>query len=166
MSGSRWTVIRDNIVDAIRALPLYDGTPVFKLGIPNDIFLMTERRAIGVCLTEDEWMSIDLGLTDRLDQPAEMTIPIVLYATSEAAPAAALEEPGQLDDLTAMILGTNAGPWRGTGIRGVDVGVPGETGGVYLRAIRTTIIPDQMRAEGAGGALCKVIFFRTTVIAL
>jgi hypothetical protein len=166
LSG-RLTTIRDNIVAAITALPGYNGTPVFKLGIPHDLFWLGPRVAIGVCLSEEDYLHPDEGLGDRLDREAEMLIPICVLSTSEANVAAALEEDVTgIDDLSALILGSHHGPMAGPGLRSANVGVVGETGGVYLRAIKTTLIPDPKRSEGSGGALMKVILMRTTAVPL
>jgi hypothetical protein len=167
VSGSRWTVIRNNVIAAIKALPLYDpAIPVYALGVPPDIFGMGTRVALGVCLSQDIWLDVDSALSYYVDREAEMNIPIVILTTSEASPAGALEEAGMIDDLTAMILGTAVGPMTGPGLRSADVGVAGETGGVYLRSVTSTLVPGPDRALGAGGALAKVILMRTTSVPL
>ncbi len=166
MSGSRWAVIRQNIEQAIKQLPLYDGTPVFQVGIPADLFNSQADTAIGVCVADDTWLDYDKGLSSYLDREAEMDIPIGIYNHSTASAAGVFMEDGAIDDLSALLLGTTAGPKKGPGIRSVDVGVPGETGGVYLRAIKSQVIPGPKRAEGSGGPLVKVILFRTTSVPL
>lgn len=159
--------IRDNIVAAIRALPGWpQEVPVEKLGLPQDAFFRGHRAMVGVCLTTDKWTSIDLGLGDNLDQPCEMDLQIVVYATSELSPAGALDpDDGNIDGLVGMLLGSNRAGY-GRGLRDVDVGVPSQTGAVRCRAVSTSLMADQKRAEGAGGAMAKVLSMRTTVVAL
>jgi hypothetical protein len=164
----RWSPIRINIVNGIKAIPGWPrDVEVRALGIPQDAFFQGWRRGVGVCLSaEDEWQSIDKGLNDRLDQPAEMNVPICIYSYSEASPAGALEaRDGGIDTLASLLLGSNVTGYT-RGIRSVDIGIPFETGGVYLRAVKTQLIPEQKRAEGSGGGLVKVIMFRTTTLPL
>lgn len=141
--------IRDNIVAAILALPTWPAeVPVEKLGLPTDAFYRGYRRMVGVCLTEDEWHSLDLGLNDPLDQPATMELSIVVYSTSELSPVGALEpDDGMIDGLVGAILGSGRGGY-GPGLRSADVGVPGQTGAVRCRAVRTQLMADEKRALG------------------
>jgi hypothetical protein len=165
---SRQAVIRDNIVAAIKALPGWPpDVPVEKLGLPADAFHRDHRTMVGVCMTDEAWTSIDLGLGDPVDQPAEMNVQIIVYATSESGDPAAVFSPddGNIDGLVSKILGSNV-PGYGPGLRNADVGVPGETGAVRLRAVRTQLIAEQKRAEGSGGALAKIIQMRTTALPL
>jgi len=159
---NRFTAIRSNIVDAIKALPGINGTPVRKLGVPEDLFHLGDRQAIGVCTTDEEWFPEQRGLADYRDNPAVMVIPIAILVNSEYPPESALEDDGKIDDLTAAILGSNQGD-SGPGIRGVNVGTV-ETAAVYLTPIRTRIVPDANRAAGSGGALVKVLEMQTTVL--
>lgn len=164
---SRQATIRDNIVAAILALPNWPSDiPVLKLGIPQDAFRLGYRKLVGVCLTDDTWQNIDEGLADYLDKPAEVDIQIIIYATSEVSPVGAFEpDDGNIDGLFGLILGSNR-PGYGPGLRSANVGVPFDTGPVYCRAVKTNLIADQARAEGAGGALAKVINMRTTTLVL
>lgn len=164
---SRQAALRENIVAAILALPSWPSdVPVLKLGIPQDAFRMGYRKMVGVCLTDDVWQDIDEGLGDFLDKEATVDIQIVVYSTSEATPTGALEpEDGDIDGLIGLILGSNR-PGYGGGLRSVNVGVPFDTGPVRCRAVKTHLVADQARAEGAGGALAKVINMRTTTLVL
>ncbi len=162
--SNRWKVIRENVAAAIQALPAVDGTPVYQLGIPADILHMGARQAVGVCLTEDKWDRAARGIADYLDNPAEITIPVVIMSTSEYPPDSALTADGKIDDLTAAILGANLGD-VGQGIRVVNVGDE-TTGPVYLTAEKSEIVAEPKRAEGSGGALLKVITFVSTVLPL
>jgi hypothetical protein len=166
MAGSRFTAIRQNICNAIVALPGYDQSwPVYPLGIPADAFFLGVPTAIGVCLSKDRWIKPEDDIQMRIDQEAVMDIPIVFLGTSEASPAGALSEDEMIDDMVSTVLGTAMGPRAGPGIRSVDVGIPGECV-LYLMAIGSDLIPEKKRAEGSGGALAKVILFRTTSLAL
>jgi hypothetical protein len=162
--SNRWSAIRDNVVAAIKALPGINGTPVVKLGIPADLWKFGHREAIGVCITEDEWDVPARGISDFRDNPAEIHIPIVILATSEYPVESAFEDDGKIDDLTAALLGSNVGT-SGAGIRGVDVGTS-DTGAVYLVPVKSQIVPDKNRAEGSGGAIAKIIEFKSTVLPL
>lgn len=164
---SKQAIIRDNIVAAILALPGWpSGVAVEKLGLPTDAFHRGHRTMVGVCLTEDVWNSLDLGLDDPLDQPSEMDVNIVIYSTSELSPAGALEpDDGNIDGLLSLILGSGAAGY-GRGLRTADVGVPFVTGGIRMRAVKTTLMADQKRAEGAGGAIAKILLMRTTAVPL
>lgn len=159
--------IRENIVNAILALPGWPSeVPVVKLGIPQDAFRLGYRTLVGVCLTDDAWTSIDLGLGDQLDQPATVEVQVVVYSTSEASPTGAFEpDDGNIDGLVGLLLGSNRAGY-GPGLRSADVGVPNETGEVHCRGVKTNIVADQARAEGTGGAIAKIINFRTTVFPL
>lgn len=159
--------VRDNIVAAIKALPNWPASvPVEKVGFSADVFRRGHRCMVGVASTTDEWQSLNLNLGDAVDQPAEMDIEIVVYATSELSPTGALDpDDGNIDGLVSAILGSHRGGY-GPGIRNTDVGVPFQTGGVYCRAVKTYLIADQARAEGSGGALAKCILMRTTTLPL
>lgn len=160
---SRQSAIRENTVAAILAIPNWpDDVPVEKLGIPQDAFRRGYRTMVGVCLTDDVWTSIDLGLGDPLDQPATVDVQVIVYSTSEGSPSGALDaDDGRIDSLVGLLLGSNR-PGYGPGLRSADVGVPNDTGPIRLRAVKTAIMADQARAEGNGGALAKIINFRTT----
>lgn len=164
---SKQATIRDNVVAAIKALPNWPADwPVEKIGIPQDLFYRGLRRAVGVCLTEDTWHSLDLGLSDPLDQPAEMDLVIVVYATSELSPTGALEpDDGGIDGIVGLILGSNAVGY-GAGLRSADVGVAFVTGGVRCRAVKTAVMADEHRSVGNGGGLAKLLFLRTTAFGL
>jgi len=164
---SRQAALRENIVNAIKALPNWPShVPVMKLGIPQDAFRMECRTMVGVCLTDEVWQNIDKGLGDYLDKEATVDVQIVVYSTSELMPSGALEpEDGNIDGLVGLILGSNR-PGYGTGLRSVNVGVPFDTGPVYCRAVKTNLVADQARAEGSGGGLAKVINMRTTSLVL
>lgn len=161
--------IRDNVVAAILALPNWPSdVPVEKLGIPPDAFQRGYRTMVGVCLTDDTWtpQAITSGLGDYNDKESEIDLAIVVYSTSEASPSGALEsDDGMIDGLVTAILGSNRAGY-GPGIRAVDLGVAGVTGGLHLIAVKTQIVADAKRAEGSGGALAKVIMCRTTALAL
>ena len=165
---SRQWAIRKNIVNAILALPGWPAdVPVELLGLPADAFHRSHRTMVGVCVTDDTWLSPDSGIGDYVDQAAEMEVQIIVYSTSESGDPSGVFDPddGNVDGLCGLILGGNSGEY-GPGLRSADVGVPGETAAVRLRAIRTQLIAEQKRAEGSGGALAKVIMMRTTTFPL
>ena len=162
--ANRWRSIRDNVVTAIKALPAVNGTPVVKLGIPVDILKLGHRQAIGVCLSEDVWDVPERGISDFRDNPATITVPVVIMATSEYPPESAQADDGKIEDLSAAILGSNVGD-IGPGIRGVNVGDE-TTGIVTLVPEKSEIAADQSRSAGTGGQLLKIITFRTTVLPL
>jgi hypothetical protein len=164
---SRQASIRDNIVAAILALPNWPAdVPVEKLGLPQDAFHRGYRTMVGVCLTDDTWQNIDEGLDDYLDKQAEIDVQIVVYSTSEGSPTGALEpDDGNIDGLIGLLLGSHR-PGYGPGLRSADVGAPFDVGAIRCRAVKTSLIADQKRAEGSGGALAKVIMMRTTTLPL
>jgi hypothetical protein len=95
-----------------------------------------------------------------------MEMQIVVYGTSELDPVGALQpEDGQIDGLIELLLGSYR-PGYGSGLRTVDVGIPGVTGEVRLRAVHTLLVADPKRAEGSGGGLAKILTMRTTSLAL
>lgn len=163
----RLGTIRTNIVNAILALPGWpSGVPVEKLGIPHDVFFRGPRTMVGVCTTEEAWTDLEEGIGDYIDRMAEADVSVVVFSTSELSPAGALEvDDGNIDGLVSIILGSRVGG-IGPGLRSADVGVPGETGAVRCRAVKTQLIADARRAEGSGGGLAKVILFRTTALPL
>lgn len=163
--STRWGAIRDNLVAAIKALPGINGTPVVKLGVPEDVWPLGMRDVIGVCLTEDDWLDIDEGISDYRDRPALITIPVVVKTTSEWPPESALNDGGKIEELCQAILGSNIGT-AGAGVRGVDIGLPGVTGGVYVRAVSSQIVAGQDRTPGSGGSICKVLTMKSTVLPL
>ncbi len=152
------------MVAAIKALPGINGTPVVPLGIPADAYRLGFRKVIGVCMAEDAWDEKGLDIGEFRDAPANIYMPIVVLATSEYPPESAQSDDGQIEDLTAAILGSNVGS-VGPGIRGVNVGSP-DTGIVRFYALKSHIIPDKNRAEGSGGALAKIIEMKSTVLPL
>lgn len=164
---SRQAAIRDNIVAAILALPDWPSdVPVEKIGIPQDCFRRGYRTMVGVCLTDDVFLNIDEGLDDPLDHEAEMDVQVVIYSTSEASPAGAFEpDDGRIDSLTSLILGSHR-PGYGPGLRSADVGVAGDTGAIRCRGVKSSLMADQARAEGAGGAIAKILNMRTTAFGL
>lgn len=164
--------IRTNILNAIKALPGWPTfVPVEKYALPQDVFRREQRTVVGVCLTDETWQEIEapLGAGGDLDHQAEIDVSIVIYSTSESggdSTAGVLEaDDGMIDALEALILGSRVGD-AGPGIRQTDVGVPGETGAVYVRPVKTQLMADQKRAEGSGGALAKIIMMRTTTLPL
>ena len=162
--NNRWSDIRDNVVAAIKALPNINGTPVEKLGIPADLFRFGHRTAIGVCLAEDQWDRANHGIADYRDNPAEISVPIVILGTAEYPVEAALDGDGMIEELCAVVLGSNRGT-VGPGIRGVNVGTE-DTGPVYLEAEKSQIVPGKDRAEGSGGPLVKILEMKSTVLPL
>jgi hypothetical protein len=165
----RQSVIRENIKNAILGLPDWPSdVAVEKVGLPADVFQMGRRTMVGVCITDDSWLSVDTPIGDYVDQAAEMNVQIIVYATSESGgETSSVFEPddGRIDTLVGLILGSNSGGY-GPGLRSADIGVPGETAAVRLRAVKTQLIAEQKRAEGSGGALAKIIMMRTTTLPL
>ena len=162
--------IRKNIAAAIRALSGWPPeVPVETLALAQDAFRREHRTMVGVTLTDDTWQHIDDGISDYLDRAAEIDVSIVVYSTSESGGDSTTgvldSDDGMIDGLVGLILGSSVGGY-GSGLRSVNVGIAGETGGVYLRAVKTQLMADQKRAEGSGGALAKIIMMRTTTLPL
>lgn len=158
--------IRQNVVNAILALPNLPNIPVEMLLVYTDVFYRGYRTGIGVCAPTEDWLDVDKGLNDFLDRQAEMPFHIAVYSTSELSPTGALlPDDGQIDGLVSLILGSNH-PGYGRGIRNTDVGVAGVTGEVRCRAISSAIVADPKRAEGSGGGVAKILTMRTTTLAL
>lgn len=168
---SKTAQIRDNIRAAILALPDWPAdVPVEKLLIPTDAFHRGHRMMVGVCLTEDSWQNLDLALNDFIDHEAMMEMTLVIYSTSESggdSTTGALEpDDGRIDGLLGILLGSHA-PGYGSGLRNVDVGIPGVTGSMHFRAVKTQLMADERRAQGvSGGAVAKLLFMRSTSFAL
>lgn len=164
---SRENTIRENIKTAILNLTNWPAdVPVELLGFYTDVFYRGHLTAVGVCLTTDDWHNLEDGLNDFLDHEATIDVQIVVFSTSEIDPSGALKpDDGRIDALIELLLGSNR-PGFGAGIRTVDVGVPGVTGEVRLRAVHTLLVADPKRAEGSGGGLAKILTMRTTSLGL
>lgn len=164
-------MLRDNVVAALETLvasaaPPLNDLRVVPVGIAADMFYLGVREGIGVTLASDVWLHLEQGLTDYYDHEAEMDIQLVLLATDESGPGNALSSPGKIDDMMELVLGSRVPAFTSAGIRATDVGAGIGLGAVRLRAVKSSIVPEQKRAEGAGGALAKVLLMRTTSMGL
>lgn len=152
---NRWTLLRDNVLVALGALPLPRNVVIDKIVKPAGIDGVVGPVAIGVCLGGDRWQGPS-EIDNHEDQPATMLVQIVIRADSALNATAALDE---VDEIAATVLT----------IRNVDIGIYGmgvglDTGGVFLDGMRSDFLEFSNREPGGAGPVAKVFTMQTTVL--
>ena len=155
---NRWSLIRDNLVTALRALPFPRNVVIEKIVRPAGIDAIVGPVAIGVCLAGDRWIGPS-EIDRHTDQPASMLVQIVIRADSALTATGALEEDGGIEDIAALALT----------VRNVDIGIYGkgdglDTGGVYLDGVRSDFLEFTNREPGGAGPVAKVFTLQTTML--
>lgn len=160
MALNRWTLLRANVVAALKALPFPRNVVIEPIVRPAGIEAVVGPATIGVCLAGDRWAGPS-EIDNHEDQPASMLVQIVIRADSAIDATSAITEPGGIDELAAIALK----------VRNVDIGIYGEgvgldTGGVYLDGLRSDFMEFTGREPGGAGPIAKVFTFQTTVLPL
>ena len=158
-TANRWSLIRDNVVAALKTLPFPDDVTIEKLARASGIDAIA-GNAVGVCLAGDRWTQpSEIG--DHENQPAEMLVQIVIQGDSARDTTGSLDEVGAIEDLSAIALK----------VRNIDVGIYGltddlNTGGVFLDGVRSDLVEFAGREPGGAGPLTKIFTLKTTVLPL
>lgn len=155
MALNRWTLLRDNVLNALRGLAFPRDVVIDRIAKPAGIDAIVGPVAIGVCFGGDRWVGPS-EIDNHENQPASMIVQIVIRADSALDAVSALDE---VDDLAAIALT----------VRNVDVGIYGlddslNTGGVYLDGVRSDFLEFPNREPGGAGPIAKVFTLQTTVL--
>jgi hypothetical protein len=158
---NRWTLIRNNVIAALRALPFPDGVAIEKISRPTGIDGVVAPVAIGVCLAGDRWFVQDEEIANHENMPASIMVQIVIRADSAHDATGALDEQDAIEDISAIALK----------VRNVDIGIYGydddlNTGGVFLDGLRSDFLEFTGREPGGAGPIAKVFTLQTTVLPL
>ena len=113
-TANRWSLLRDNLIVALKALPFPDYVVIDKISRPAGVDAMPGLCAIGVCHAGDRWTTPP-ELAYHLNQPAVMIFQIVIRADSAMNSTDALDAVGAIEDLSAIALQ----------VRNVDIGIYG-----------------------------------------
>lgn len=152
---NRWTLLRDNAIAALRALPFPPEVVIDKIVKPAGVDAIVAPVAIGVCLNGDRWVGPS-EIDNHENQPAMMLLQIVIRADSALNATDALDE---VDEIAAIALK----------VRNVDIGIYGmgnglDTGGVYMDGLRSDFLESANREPGGAGPVAKVFTFQTTML--
>jgi hypothetical protein len=163
---NRWSLILENIVTALKALPFPDGTVIEKIVRAAGVDALIGDPAIGVCMVHgDRWVLNASGtpgsIGDHENENAEMLIQIAIRADSAREPMDALDGVGGIGDLSRIALK----------VRNIDVGIYGrgndlDTGGVFLDGVRSDLVEFPGREPGGAGPLTKIFTLKTTTLPL
>ena len=154
---NRWTLIRDNIITALKTLPFPDEVVIDAIARPTGIAAVTGPSVIGVCVPADRWV-MPSEIQDHENQPACMLVQIVISADSATTTTSGMDE---INELAAIALK----------VRNMDVGIYGmgndlDTGGVYLDGLKSDLLEFTGREPGGAGPIAKVFTLQTTVVPL
>jgi hypothetical protein len=165
-TANRWSLILENLVQALKALPFPDGVVIDKIASAPGVDAIIGKAAIGVCLAPgDRWLPGPGGsygeIGDHTDQPAEIGVQIVIRADDATSTTAALDQVEAIHDLARIALR----------VRNVDIGIYGagaglDTGGVFLDATGSALVQFKGREPGGAGPLTKVFSLKTTALPL
>lgn len=148
-----WTELRENVVEALKALPALEDVTIAKIAEPRDVWGIAKGRAIGVCRAETVWAAQERAIGDFGPAPSTVSFAIVVKADSAVSSTSALEKPGLAEDLGLAVLG----------VRAANV-APAGLGEVHLYAARESLLVDPDRQPGGAGRVAQVLIFETTPI--
>lgn len=153
---NRWSLIRDNVIAALEALPFPRNVVIGKIARPAGVDALVGPVAIGVCLAGDRWIPPS-EIDNHENQPASILVQLVIRADSAVDATSAIDEEGGIDDIAAIALK----------VRNVDVGIYGmgvelDTGGVYMDCLRSDFMEFTGREPGGAGPIAKVFTLQTT----
>jgi hypothetical protein len=152
---NRWTIIRDNVVLALKTLPLPANVVVEKIARPAGIAAVVGPVTIGVCLAFDRWV-MPSEIDSHVNQPAVIGVQIVIAADNATSTTDGVDE---IDEIAAIALK----------VRNIDVGIYSmgddlDTGGVYLDGLKSDFVEFAGREPGGAGPIAKVFTLQTTVL--
>lgn len=153
---NRWTLIRRNVVAALKALPFPQGVAIEPIVRPAGVESIVSPVAIGVCVASDRWIGPS-EIDNHENQPASMLVQIVIRADSALNATDAFDQ--DIDEIAAIALR----------VRNVDVGIYGQgdgldTGGVYMDGVRSDLLEFTGREPGGAGPIAKVFTLQTTTL--
>ncbi len=152
---NRWTLIRRNVVAALKALPFPQNVVIEPIVRPAGVESIVGPVAIGVCVTGDRWIGPS-EIDNHENQPASMIVQIVIRADSALNSTDAFDE---IEENAAIALK----------VRNVDVGIYGmgdglDTGGVYMDGVRSDVLEFPNREPGGAGPIARVFTLQTTML--
>jgi hypothetical protein len=155
-SLNRWSLLRSNIVEALKVLPFENNVVIEKIAQPQGVWAIVGAAAIGVCRTGGRRTGAP-EITYHLNQDSRMNFQLVVRADSAVDTTGALDEVGAAEDIAAIALA----------VRNVDVGIYGlgeslDTGGVFLDYLRDDVLVFPQREPGGAGPIALVITLETT----
>jgi hypothetical protein len=152
---NRWTLLRSNLVDALRTMESLAGVTVEKIAQPTGVNAIPATPAIGVCRVGGRsTMPSEIG--EHVNQPARAIFQIVVRCDNATETTAALEEAEEIATMAMQV-------------RDTDIGIYGQgdalnTGGVFLDYQRDDVVAFAGREPGGAGPIALVITLQTTDI--
>lgn len=153
---NRWTLLRSNLVTALKNLPFDRDVVIEKIAQPAGVNGLIGPVAIGVCRVGGRATGPgQLGY--HLNQEAEVHFQLAIRADSAIDTTGALDEVGAAEDVAAIALA----------VRNVDIGIHGQledlnTDAVFLDYVRDDVVSFPGREPGGAGPLVLVITLKTT----
>ena len=145
---NRMTQVRQNIIDALAALPALAGITVRPMAARTDIWgVFPQGTGIGVARSGANWDPKAHDLNYYVDQPVGLLFEVVIKTDCAVENADGLIADGQAEDIEAAILSMRPG----------DIGIPGVTGEVHLTATNDRLMVHPLRAEGGAGPVAIVL---------
>lgn len=152
---NRLTQLRQNVLDALAALPALAGLPIKAIAAPNDIWgAFAQGTGIGVARRGVNWDVKSHDLNYYVDQPATVLFDVVIKTDCPVENADGLTGEGQAEDIEAAILT----------MRPISIGILGTTGDVYLTPGSERVVLHPLRAEGGAGPVAIIVSFQTTTL--
>jgi hypothetical protein len=150
---NRWTLLRSNLVDAMRAMPTLAGVTVEKIAQPTGVNAIPATPAIGVCRVGGRAIAPS-EIADHVNQPARVSFQVVVRCDNATDTTAALEEAEEIATAAMQV-------------RNTDIGIYGQddslnTGGVFLDYQRDDVVAFPGREPGGAGPIALVITLATT----
>lgn len=153
--ANRWTMLRDNLVAALKTLSFDRDVVVEKVAQPAGVNAIAAPIAIGVSRAGGRaTMPSEIG--SHIDQPADTTFQISIRTDSAMTTTAGLDDAEEVATIAMAV-------------RNMDIGIYGQgkdldTGGVYLDYLRDDVVEFKGREPGGAGPIVLVVTLRTTVI--
>ncbi len=153
--------MRDNVFEAVKALPGIPVEAVSKIAAPRDIWGMLQSgKGIGVCILPTKWNEDQVGLGgDNSNNPALIRIGIVIVVDNDGEHIDALEEAENLAEII-----TGVPEIQGSGIRGVNIGFIGCV--VFLHLLEAAHMTKPDGVPGSSGQAVFQVTFQTTELGL
>lgn len=155
---NRWTMLRDNLVNALRALPLPDGVVVEPIVRPAGVWAIVGPSAIGVALISDRWLGPS-EVDNHVNQPGAVVAQIVVRGDSARDTVESIHDINEIARIALRVRNTDIGIY-GTGDDELD------TGGVFLDGMRSDFLEFTGREPGGAGPLAKVFTLQSTALPL